>query len=314
MSESNHPPEQILGDGFLVNYLHYGNAMDNLPSKFQLLGSEKSFYKKDVVTYLQSLRGMKERDLRHLVDIVSAFGKIRSRKLNTSDIATAIEESQKWRLIFHSLNCRGFSFRLCEDPAIHTRLKSHVNIRIALVAEPTLYYPPKVREGIEKFCSMAAHVPRGIGWMLGTKEQVEGKNWWFILNLQSDLISAQISSLKEIFRGWQRVLFQLVIMLAQRHGISVIAIPSARAVAKARSFHATRSVPENWLSLYDRTAEFFSMQWTSLREPIDLQTIWYSPAVWCSEFFVGDVSELIGGKVKGVKNKKALVPLHPKRL
>lgn len=283
----------MTGDGSSFNYLHYGNALDDLPLIIQRFGLEKPLYKKDVITYLQSLKGMKERRIRDLVDVVRAFDGIRRRKLNVGDISRAIEESRKWRPIFHSLRCRGFSFCPCENPEIRARLKSHVNVKIALIVESTLYYPPKVREGIKSFFSVTTHVPKGIGWMLGTKQRVDGEKWWFILNIQSDLMSTQISSLKEIFRGWQRVLFQLVIMLALRHDISMIAIPSAEAVAKASvGFPPTRSVPENWRSLYDETAEFFGMQWTTLREPIDLQTIWYCRAVWCSEFFVGDVGEL----------------------
>lgn len=297
MSQSTYPWRKNLGEGFSLNYLHYGSALEGLPLIIHRFRPEKSVYKKDVITYLESLKGLKDRQLRELTDVVAVFGGISEQTLDISDIGRAIEESQKWKTVFRSLKCKGFSFRLCENPKFHCRLKRHVNVRTALLAGPTLYYPPKVREGFKKAFSvfpMTTHVPKGIGWMLGTKRRIEGKNWWFIINIQSDLMSKQISSLKEIFRGWQRVLFQLLAVLAHRHNISVIAVPPAKAVMEAcLSSSLTQSVPENWQYLYEGTAEFFSMKTTSLRKPIDLQTLWYRRAAWCSEFYLGDVSELL---------------------
>ena len=304
MSQLNHHPRDILADGFSLNFLHYGKALDALPLIIHRFGPDDSPYKKDVINYLRSLKGVKERQLRDLADVVCCFGGISERRLNIGDIGRAIEKAKKWRSIFHSLKCRGFSFRLCENAKIRSYLKSHLNVRIALIAEPTLYYPPKVREGLEKFLPVTTHVPRGIGWMLGTEQKIDGRKWWFIVNIQSDLMSTQISSLKEIFRGWQRVLLQLIIILSHRHGISTIALPSARAVTEVRdSFPSTQSVPTNWQSLYDGNAEFFKMKIITLQDPIDLQTMSYRGAARCSELFVGDVSELwLGCQGEGVAN------------
>ena len=146
MNRPPQPPEGILGDGFALNYLHYGSVLDDLPSIAHRFKAEKSVCKNDVMTYLQSLKGLKERQLGGLMDVADTFGENGQFEINIDDFSRVIEESRRWRFIFHSLGCRGFSFRLYEHPQIHhVTLKKHVNIRIALAVDPLLYYPPKVR-------------------------------------------------------------------------------------------------------------------------------------------------------------------------
>jgi hypothetical protein len=260
--------------------------LDDLLDIIQQLDHNKPIYKGNISTYLKSLQKNKLSRVRTLLDVVENFGGASEEEININRINSALEDSKKWRNIFRSLQCRGFSFQFCENPLNSMNyLNSHINIKTALIIDRNLYYPPMVRNALRTFSPEKIHVPNGIGWILATEQQICGKKWWFILNIQSDLMSTQVSALKEIFRGWQRVLFKLTVQLAHRHEASVIAIPSVKTVIKTRILTRipyNRSTPENWWSLYDGTAEFFGMQRSMLCRPIDVRTL--GVPQWSSEF------------------------------
>ncbi len=108
---------------------------------------------------------------------------------------------------------------------------SEVSLKVALIADRDLYYPPKVRHGLPAAEPMNRHISHAIGWLLVKEKSFEGQRWWYVINVQSDLMSVPVSCLKEIFRGWQRVLFRLVIGMAQQRGVAALAMPSAALMA-----------------------------------------------------------------------------------
>ena len=163
---------------------------------------------------------------------------------------------------------------------------------MALVAPPSLYYPPRVRKELRRF--HPRHVRRGIGWILGTERTIGPNTWWFILNVQSDAMSAHLTSLREIFRGWQRVLFFLSLVLAAHKNVSFIAIPSAASVYRASGAYYPRrpNHAEHWSALYEGVADFFGLTFRKIERRVNLQTMRRGSSLECNEFFVGNISEI----------------------
>jgi hypothetical protein len=99
---------------------------------------------------------------------------------------------------------------------------------------------------------------------------------------------------KEIFRGWQRVLFLLVIELARQRGITAIAIPSSKVMAELDGVdEAALRRDRAWQGLYDGMAQFFAMTPSRQPYPTNLQPVWFSRPAWCSRYYVGDVAAMI---------------------
>ena len=284
-------------DGFSLNYLHYGDALDILSAFIQNENFCTLKKKKDIYSYLGSLNNFKRKAEIKCIDIIDTLNGIKEEVIDISNLKELILKTLKWRKIFQSLQCRGFSFRFCKTPSIvHSRLRLDIEVSMALVAPPELYYPPKVRndlESLDKSNDLIRHINRGIGWCLVKEALISGRKWWGVLNIQSDLASINLNSLKELFRGWQRVLMKCLVLKAKKHGVSTIAVPSANSVKEA-SFPIIpqRDVPKNWFDLYDRTAKFFGMEWSIIPGVIDLQTIVHLPPVLCSHFYVGKVEDL----------------------
>jgi hypothetical protein len=280
-------------EDFSLDYLHYGTALDFLPSILSGMEGWNSRDKNDAIVHLHSLDRIKAKVREHSLDIVRSFGGVNEKRLSISDFISALDRSRRWKTLFHSLRCRGFSFRFCEG-TLKARTREHVNINFALVTDFTLYYPPQVRADLAKFSPR--HIQGGIGWLLGTEQNIDQTKWWFILNLQSDAMSAQANSLREIFKGWQRVLFLMVAASAAQRGVSHIAIPSTSAVIKAATGDSNgpkAGARNTWHSLYEGTAEFFGLKRGRIAQSVDLQTMSWREPVKCRDFFQINVSQLM---------------------
>lgn len=276
-----------------VNYIHYGGALEALPILMNQLGENGIFRKITLSEFLSSQTYIKKDPANAIIDIINEFGGQAYSTINMNEFAQVINQSNFWRLIFLRLNCRGFSFRFSTNYPIYARLRSHINFRAALLTDDCLYYTPSVRRDIRKFPYNFYHVPNGIGWALGSMQLVDNKRWLFILNLQSDLSSCNANPLRQIFRGWQRILFLLTIKLAQEFKISRIAIPYAREIAKTRiPRNRNPPLPKTWEALYDGTAKFFGLNIKNFDTSFDIQTLKNRANVECQDFWVGDVGEI----------------------
>ena len=120
------------------------------------------------------------------------------------------------------------------------------------------------------------------------------EKWWYIVNVQSDAMSSSVSCLKEVFRGWHRVLFGLMLGVAQQRGVAAIAIPSAEVMARLDEDDPIEPCRlKSWYPLYDGIAEFFSMSETSHPFPMNVQPLWFNNPRWCSRYYKGQVATLI---------------------
>jgi hypothetical protein len=276
-----------------VNYYHFGNALADLFDFARSFAGRKALGRRAVDAYLERQHWpASRRDA--LLDILTAMAGPRGR-LALPRVEHTLEQGQRWRERFQALGCRGFSFRLSTDARFHScgGLSFENTLKVALLADADLYYPPLVRQALQRLSRTKQHVLGAIGWMLGQEWQVEGRTWWFVTNVQSDLTRHSLSCLRELFRGWQRVLFWLLLGLARRREVAVIAIPPAEALADSSAVGpAGGQRLEAWRPLYDGLASSFAMQLQDRMSPINVQPMQFLPAQPCSTFYVGAVDQL----------------------
>jgi hypothetical protein len=277
-----------------LNYLHFGDSLETLVDLLARTEAENEADVASLITKLRCPRPGLGRGVADATDVLRALT-CNGDRLTFSRIRRDLEMSLQFRQIFRSLSCRGFSFRLREDP--HFRncgFSSEVSLKVALIADRGLYYPPNVRQGLSAAESQNRHITHSIGWLIIIEKMQESQRWWYVANVQSDLTSAPVSCVRDVFRGWQRVLFLVVIELARQRGVTAIAIPSSSLMAELGNIeNVARRRDRAWRGLYDGVANFFAMAPTQQPCLTNVQPVWFTPPAWCSRFYVGDVSTLI---------------------
>ena len=175
---------KILNQGCSLNYLHYGDSINIITDLIDRLALKEVWHKDILINHLRRYGACrKAKQLHHASDVIRMVGGESSMSLNIEDLKTALEQSRIWREHFKSLNCRGFSYFLSTNPNFKVDLKKYIDIRIALLMTPELYYPPKVRNGISEVALLSksfAHVDNSICWALGRELLVDNTKYWFI--------------------------------------------------------------------------------------------------------------------------------------
>lgn len=276
-----------------VNYYHFGDVLADLAGLSRQFTGRQSVGQRVVQAYLKQQRLPTSR-LNPLLDVLSFFTGPRGQRISLRRLDRALEHGHHWRQHFQALGCRGFSFGVSSAPHFRgSYFKPAIKLKVALLTDPDLYYPPQVRQALRQLPANKQHVLGSIGWMLGQEERVGDQIWWYIINVQSDLTSRGVSCLREIFRGWQRVLFWSVLGLARRRGVAMIALPPVQAVACGSNQGAPPDGRlDAWRPLYDGVASFFGMRHGHSTHPINVQAMQFLPEKWCSTFFVGEVDQL----------------------
>lgn len=262
-----------------TNYLNYGDALQRLA----LLDGQFSrpFVRKTDVAFGLESGGASD----FLREVLATYGGTASRRLRVDDLRLDIARSLRRRDLFERLRCRGFSYDIRRDlTGFPYRLRSKVNLRIALVAQRDLFYPPKVR----RFLSRHTHnhyfmdEDPAIAFALG----IATKNEWFVLVMQSDLVRRGNAAVREHFRGWRRVLFSELLTMAQR------AVPDLYLACEedvVRACHEDFPRPTNmspvWEAIYARTAHDFGLSLRVLPHPVNIQLYDRKPPILASTFY-----------------------------
>ena len=187
---------------FRNNFLHYGDSLECLGSSdfSQINGQIK---KNELIRFL--LR--QNRSSKYLTEIVSTYGGRRKKKIDVSDFRKDLENSLKVRRTFKELKCRGFSYHFFDKMAwFPFRLRKEINLRLALMTGPCLFYPPRVKDRLtsaHRYTHYWLDNYPCIAFALGSKIEKS----WYILVIQSDLVFRKPAALREHFRGWRKVLF-----------------------------------------------------------------------------------------------------------
>ncbi len=283
-------PERL---GHPVNYCHFAESLADLADLAGHFAGRQTAALRRVEDYLCQQRWSTARR-EALLDVLTFLVGPRGRRVSVPRLERVVAQGSCWRPRFLALECRGFSYRFSTAPRFRSIYLGHdVNLRAALVSDRDLYYPPRVRQALTDLPSGNQHILGGIGWVLGQERQIDGQTWWYLINIQSDITHQTVSCLREIFRGWQRVLFWLVLRLARQRGVWGIALPPAAYLpfSSAQGASGGRHL-DAWRHLYDGVASFFGLQRAHSDRPINIQPMRFLPEKKCSVFYTGRVNDL----------------------
>jgi hypothetical protein len=267
-----------------VNYMHCGDALDVWPELFP--EGEARLTRSILLTYLHSGSAV----ARELEMFIRRRLRWYKKEVTFSQLRRALQESAEWREQFHTLGCRGFSYKLDLKMSGYDsqyprqfRLASKTNLRMALLPGKDLFYPTRVRSHFRyKWNNHYFHEKMpSIAFSFGMKTD----RAWYLFVMQSDLASRGPSYVRDHFRGWRKILFANVV--AQARG-KVDALYLCRAVDAARACvpgtKEPRGVLHRLTSIYDLTAEQWGMRLVKVSEPVNVQ-IYDRLAPVLSEYF-----------------------------
>ena len=164
-----------------VNYLHYGTALAHFEGIHHPMPSSR--VRKQV--FCDSIVAP-AKPPQCATEVVASFGGRNRQTLSPSLFQSDVASSLHMRGKFGALGVRGFSFVLY-DGINHFpyRLRQEINLRLALVADPILFYPRAVSQWLRRH--RANHVfvydAPAIAFLLG----IARSDGWYILTLQSDV-------------------------------------------------------------------------------------------------------------------------------
>jgi hypothetical protein len=275
------------------NYLHFGNSLEYLP---YLAGVEdKTALKDDLRTHVLEHFGHN----RFIDDIISTYGYSYSRRINMAELSEDIHGTLRLREQFGALECRGFSYKLYDRIGFCYPLKKQINLRVALLADEDLFYPPRIRRYLKAV--RANHYFRNgypsLAYALGTRQRGN----WFIFAMQSDLAGRKPAYIREHLRGWRRILFGHVIRLATDSAESIFLSRAADVLRACHpDYQRPLQPPAAWKAIYEKTADFFGMRAVTLDEGVDIQIFRGQPVVPVKRFFRLKLTEKTKARIKGI--------------
>lgn len=267
-----------------INYLHYG---DSLPFLHELRICGTGSRRKDDLINEISIKGPPSD---FVIDVIKGYGGKRKKSIDVQMFNSDLELSVRIRDEFTRLSCRGFSHVVHESINLRgDTLRPDINLRLALMPDDRLHYPPRVRRFLRSVQNMhyRANGYAAIAFALGRISN----GICYIFVLQSDLAFRKPAYIREHFRGWRKVLFEHAKRIASRTS-RVIFLPSADDVAKCwhPTFPKPEVAPASWLDIYDRTATDFDLSPIALSRPINIQVYSDLEPVWTRRFFAGQLS------------------------
>ena len=266
-----------------VNYLHYGDALEELARK-RIICANVVTTKQDVVRRLESDGCLS----RHALEVIQSYKSPYKYEMDTREFFRDISLSSMRRTTFRQLQCRGFSFEVHTNIEFSYRLRPSVNFRMALVTAPDLFYPRRLR----------LYLPRSIHWTYNHYRN--GKHpaiafalgrrigaALYIFTLQSDLVHQGPAYVREHFRGWRRVLFNEILVEATRARIATIRLSRSSDVRKTydTEIGCPSAIPRLRHYVYDDTAAFFKMRKVRIDKQLNIQPLCDFPLAYTREFY-----------------------------
>lgn len=249
-----------------INYLHYGDALDALSGRFSANGPVR-IPKTDLVRFTAH-GGALSCCVR---DVVASYGRRARRTIDRPALCADLVASRSARACFHAIGVRGFSYAT-ESPftCFAYRLRRAINLRVALYADPGLFYPSAVRRYLRYHNRTHLFVGEApaIAFALGIATPAA----WHVLTLQSDLAFRGPAFVREHFRGWRKVLFSVLRRLAATQVESLYLCAQEDVLASChRDFPRPTSAPPAWSAIYERTAREHVMESVTLPDPLNIQ-------------------------------------------
>jgi hypothetical protein len=264
------------------NYLHYGEALTALKtidlSEFQM----EEIYKKELLDFFAE-KGINNK---YLEEIILAFGTKRKRKIRILQLKNEIENSLKFQKEFKNLHCRGFSYYFFDKmQGFPFLLKKEINLRLALMSNDVLFYPPKVKKYLSSITGNHYSMNNypSIGFALGSIIE----NDFYIFTIQSDLAFHTPTYVKEHFRGWRKILFYNIIKYAIRKKAENIFVLPADEVYRTchPKYRKPKKLPYFWKIFYDETSKSFNMKLIRMNKTVNIQIYSRQPKIHTDRFF-----------------------------
>jgi hypothetical protein len=267
-----------------INYLNYGDALNALLAFYDILVGDFRV-KHDFINELRDPGKTNQ----FLLEIIKSYGGRKMGRIDLQALRHDIMESVSFKNKFTELGCRGFSYILHEFIDLRSEnLREDINLRIALMPDEKLFYPPRVRRYLRRNW-LNHYLSDGfpsICFALGklTDEAC------FVFIMQSDLAYRKPAFIRDHFRGWRKILLKNIALITTRR-CRTIYLPSAHDVLKCcHPFRKPMTTPKSWLIIYDGTAEDFQFSPVRLQEPVNIQVYRDLAPIFIREFFKLDVS------------------------
>jgi hypothetical protein len=253
----------------LVNYLHYGDALESLSLSLLAEISASHISKRELISRLISDRRISS--YAHEVVQVYRTSNANSKYIDMNRFRLDIERSITYRRLFNSLGCRGFSFELAAGFDFVDPLREDLDLRFLLLARSNLFYPVKIRKYMSQVKNV--HYKEGgfpaIAFALG--KRISGN--WFIFALQSDLMF-RCSYIRSYVRGWQRILLSILKREAEQECASLYLVRSCDVFAGCYPVKFRPPViPPVWREIYDGAAAYFDAKLAYLPKPLDINVL-----------------------------------------
>jgi hypothetical protein len=270
----------------IINYVAYGNSL-GIFHKFQ--EQTNNF-------------ASKARQCNRYID--SVFEYVAGNKQSVNIITTTLNIDRYFRL----LNIKPFScvFKNFDNLGDY-QLGSHINLRLALFYDLSLYYPPQVMDELVRLeflnhFTHKRHIDSCIGWLSGYEAREHEGIHWYITNIQTDIKGGYVPSiLREYFRDWHNSVLLLTINEAIHRRVNRISIAGASTLAHLY-LQDWKDIPISWERYYDRNAQKFGFQPVSYIDPINISIYpWYKNNPKYGRFFYTADIEALSQHIKKIK-------------
>jgi len=242
--------------------VHFGDALPKLTEATRdFSGAENSR------EFLTDLYGNNSQ----CVDEILNYFRVRTSDIvDVSGLHEYMVQTNSTRSEFHNYGCRGFSYKFYSDmEGFPYRLRRTINLRMALIADCALFYPPRVRRYLRRHTAnhYFAYDAPAIAFALGQQT----RKTLHVFVMQSDLCKNGPTPVREHFRGWRKILFANIVSEARKTGRDVFLCKSEDVLNACHPDHPVSSMPKSWKKIYDGTASDFDMRLDKLPRRINIQ-------------------------------------------
>ena len=252
-------------DWSYVNYLNYGSSPNALLSILDF--DNGVFYKDELIDKFRKTNAIDKFSL----EIIRSYHGEKTKRINLQSFKQDLKKSLELKNAFSSLGCRGFSSVLHGSIDIDCpELDNDVNLKIALMPDEKLFYPPRIRRYFRRHYYSHYRFNRypSICFALGklTDEAC------CIIIMQSDFVHRNPSFIRDHFRGWRKILMKNILEIVKGRCNSIY-LPIAHDVLKCchPEYSKSQTTPQIWFNIYDRTAVDFNFSLVCLNQPINIQ-------------------------------------------
>ncbi len=268
-----------------LNYLHYGDALRHL-TYADLSAFGRHATSEELATFLEQEYSSDG----YVRAVIEQVGMHTGRRVDVPMLRSDIKHTGQMRKAFINLRCRGFSYELFGNmTGFPYRLRQRINLRMALITDPTLFYPQSVRAYLRRHRSN--HYFAGEGPAIAFALGIATRSAWYVLVMQSDVVRRGAASVREHFRGWRKVLFGNIVHQSRQHVENIYLCTESDVLAGCHpDYPSPAQPPDAWTAIYNRTAMDVGMKLVRLKRRLNVQLYDRKPAVYARYMYIRDLT------------------------